>query len=142
MAGTFTSSHQVCLSHLLLPEFGHNISLATSHARVFSAECRYDMILGRDTLRHFRLTLDFDKDIIHGPTAHQPMRCFPTPYPSHLCSLATQLQLDHLESHFADANDSFNDDAFVPLPASDNELSVDNMESFVSDPQILPSQYT
>jgi hypothetical protein len=108
MAETLTSSQRVLLSDLTLPELGQNRSVSDSHLRVFSTDCRYDIILGRDILRHFRLILDFDKDIICGPTATQPMRSFPTPYPDIASSLAQHFQLDNLESHLAETNPSPN----------------------------------
>jgi hypothetical protein len=57
-----------------VPDFGRNRHLMSFEVRVFFADCVYDIILGCDILRHFRLTLDFDKDRTLSPAspASQP----------------------------------------------------------------------
>jgi hypothetical protein len=107
MTGTFTSSQQVSLSRLILSEFGRHCSLPLCHVRVFFTQCRYDIILGRDILRQFRLTLDFDKDLNNLCALFRQ-------YPSHLCTLAQQLELNLLDSHLTDETFS---DIDNPLPA-------------------------
>ena len=64
LAGTFTSSEQVCVEDLVLPEYNPKASLAKTKAQVFHAECRYDMILGRDVLRAFGIKIDFEQDLM------------------------------------------------------------------------------
>ena len=65
MAGEFSSYQQVSLHDMLLPEIGQDIALPELQACVFPASCRYDIILGHDTLRHFQIVLDLDNNIIN-----------------------------------------------------------------------------
>jgi transposase InsO family protein len=95
MAGNFSSEHQVTLHDLLLPELRQDIVLPELHARVFKAPCRYDMILGRDALRHFKIKLNFDDNIIESSTS-VPMRAFPADYTGPQ-SLAQQLHLNAID---------------------------------------------
>jgi hypothetical protein len=126
---------------MIIPEFGRNRHLPEVDVRVFFAQCRYDTILGRDILHHFRLVLDFDSDTVIGPDAAQPMRCFPLTFLDPQRTVAQELELDSMDIHLADHTFSSNDDAFAPAPASDNESSIDFPESLSSNPVILPSQY-
>ena len=50
MAGTFKSTKEIVLSDMILPELRQNTYLPKCPARIFNADCRYDMILGRDAL--------------------------------------------------------------------------------------------
>ena len=48
LAGTFTSSEKVCIEDFILPEFNGKQVLPKFGANVFHADCRYDIIIGRD----------------------------------------------------------------------------------------------
>ena len=50
MAEKFKSNQQITIHQLHLPEIQSNITLNKLHAQVFTAVCRYDIILGRDAL--------------------------------------------------------------------------------------------
>lgn len=121
MAGSFSSDRQVHLEHVQLPEFKRNILLVDLHARIFNAPCRYDMILGRDVLKHFRLNLDFDKHQIVGPHATQPMRPLPDQLPS--SDLALSLELERFDSYLLDKDSAHNDEDYDPSPSSDPEIT-------------------
>ena len=64
MAGTFTSTQAVRLREIALPEFHRNRVIDRINARVFHADCRYDIILGRDVLRMLKLNVDFGDNIM------------------------------------------------------------------------------
>ena len=64
MAGTFSSSQQVRLENIILPEFYKQRSLEQCNAYVFQAPCRYDIIIGRDVLRQLGIIMDFDSQVM------------------------------------------------------------------------------
>ena len=55
IAGEFTSSTKVTLQDICLPEFMSNRTFDSIEAQVIGTDCRYDMIIGRDALRLFKL---------------------------------------------------------------------------------------
>ena len=59
IVGTFNLNQQVHLTNLVLPEFRCNQFIPNLNCHIFMAECRYDMILSCNALRHFGLDLDF-----------------------------------------------------------------------------------
>ena len=77
LAGTFSSKEQVCINDLILPEFNDKKSLYKLGAKIFDADCRYDMILGRDALRAFKAKFDFDDQVIVVDNVSRPMREYP-----------------------------------------------------------------
>ena len=116
LAGTFTSKEQVCLNDLMLPEFSDKKVLHKINAKVFDAECRYDMILGRDALRAFGISLDFDQQVMTADGVSRPMREFPRNlYGDDLLPTEILLQeyLDEKEFNdgewFKDSSDKFDD---------------------------------
>ena len=149
MAGEFSSNQQVTLSHIILPELSRNVSLSDLQARVFNADCRYDLILGRDVLRHFRISLDFNSHIIS--TLHNAihMREFPSlQADTDRSDLAQQLLLDHMDSHLVDDNSPLcNDDPddYIPMSASDQEpelsLNPEDVMSTDTKPEITAAKY-
>lgn len=78
LAGDFSSSEEILLEDFVLPDFHSKKFLPKLPARVFHAECRYDMIIGRDVLRVFGLQLDFDSNRIVSDGVSINMREFPT----------------------------------------------------------------
>lgn len=95
MAGNFSSNHKVTLHDLLLPELRQDIVLPELHARIFTAPCRYDIILGRDALRHFNVILNFGDNVIESKSSI-PMRSFPLDF-STPQQLAQQLHLNAVD---------------------------------------------
>ena len=128
MAGEFNSNKLITLRNLVLPEIRHDIVLPELQARLFSAPCRYDIILGRDALRHFKVNLCFADDIIESNFCRVPMRTFPQDL-SHPADIAQQLHLDHMDPIWSD---TCNDDAYALACPSDNKADK---------PEILPSNY-
>ncbi len=55
MAGTFKSNQALWLEDIHFPEFDKHKTLDGMSARIFNAECRYDIIFGRDVLRRNHL---------------------------------------------------------------------------------------
>ena len=78
LAGTFASSEQVCIEDMILPEHQPKQSLPKAAAKVFHADCRYDMIVGRDILRAFGIDIYFSTDTVVVNGISKPMRPFPT----------------------------------------------------------------
>ena len=146
IAGTFKSTKEILLSDMILPELRRNTYLPKCPARIFNADCRYDMILGRDALQSLRITLDFDQNLVKAPGTQISMK--PNPYipPSQFSTLAINLMLDHMDNFLSDDSHSLNDDAVTPAHASDNEELESLPASFDHDEhdthaQILPSAY-
>ena len=67
MAGTLKSTKELVLSDMVLPKLSQNTYLPKCPARIFNADCRYDMTLGHDALCSLRITLDFDQNLIKTP---------------------------------------------------------------------------
>ena len=146
MAGTFKSTKEIVLSDMILPELRQNTYLPKCPARIFNADCRYDMILGRDALRSLHITLDFDQNLVKAPGTQISMKPFPSIPPSQFSALAINLMLDHMENFLSDDSHSSNDDAMTPAHASENEELESLPASFDHDEhdthaQILPSAY-
>jgi len=80
VAGEFHSNREVTIRDVVLPELHQDRILSDLQVRVFDAPCRYDVILGRDALRHFELVLDFEFEQITTTTSSIPMRSFPNDF--------------------------------------------------------------
>ena len=50
LAGTFTSNQEIQLEQIMLPEFFKTRKIDHVKAKIFTTQCQYDMILGRDLL--------------------------------------------------------------------------------------------
>ena len=90
IAGTFESSERVCLQDICLPECSSNKKMPKLSARVIHADCRYDIIVGRDMLRAFGVVLDFEDMAMSSGDVSIPMREFPQVSPEF------PLVIDHL----------------------------------------------
>ena len=93
---------------MLLPEICQDIILPELQARVFTACCQYDIILGRDALRQFQIILDFDNNIIKRLTSSILMHSFPASFQG-MHKLAQHLHLDEINPFRSpnDPQDSF-----------------------------------
>ena len=78
IAGEFISNSKVTIQNICLPEFMSNRIFDSIEARIINTDCRYDMIIGRDALRMFKLNLLFKENIIEMEDISIPMRTFPT----------------------------------------------------------------
>ena len=96
MGGTFNSNRIVTLHHLKLPDICPHTTLLAHTARVFDAPCKYDMILGRDILNHFKIKLNFADTLIECNSNSVPMPNFPQDFRGP-ADLAQQLYLDTVE---------------------------------------------
>jgi len=112
LAGSFTSSEQVCVEDLVLPEFHPKQSLPKLGANIFNSECRYDMILGRDILRAFSVILDFEDNCILSDGVRIPMKPYSVSSPE---SLLQDFLLQDIAEHLSDKDENylFSDDGFV-----------------------------
>ena len=104
MAGEFNSSQHISLQHFTLPELAPKITLPSLDACVFQAPCRYNMIIGRDILRHFQIVLNFHNNEIKTDTHTIPMRTFPR---MHADSAALALHIHTRHIHQITSDDSF-----------------------------------
>ena len=116
LAGTFTSKEQVCLNDVVLPEFNSKQVLPKLSAKVFHADCRCDVILGRDALRAFGVTLDFDTDSIAIQGVTRSVRAFPEPVDD-LLPVDVLLQ-EHLDTLSFDDEDDSSDEGHAEMKAS------------------------
>ena len=64
-AGDFQSNQLLTLSDISLPELS-DLILPTLLTCLFTASCRYDLILGHDVLLKFQINIDFNKQMISG----------------------------------------------------------------------------
>ena len=121
LAGTFTSSEQVCINDVILPEFNPKQALHKLGAKVFDADCRYDMILGRDVLRAFGIKLDFEHDTITSNGISRSMREYPQPVDDGMRPVDVLLHdyLDDME--FNDEDDESSDETYADLMDSKYE---------------------
>ena len=130
MAGTFASDRIIRLSNLSLTQFNRHATLPTVEVRIFHADCRYDIILGRDILRDFGCTLDFDSNTISCNEVTIPMQPFPETPPEYTPQQIAQELL-------------YNDEESRLLFNDDNTTFSDHQEclSSTSKTTILPSKY-
>ena len=77
MAGSFSSSQEVTLNQVLLPEFHRTCTLTTMKARIFEANCRYDLILGRDLLTSLGIVINFANKTMIWDHSQVAMRQYP-----------------------------------------------------------------
>ena len=110
LAGDMKSNLQVKLEDITFPEFFKSRRLCTLDARVFTAECRYDAIIGRDVLRDIGLILDFKKNTMTWDEVHVPMKVYDRPEKSpngiKEPSVAEQLYMEVLEADLVEDSDT------------------------------------
>ena len=74
MAGKFTSFKEVKLQGITVPEFSPTRALDSLRAQVMEADCRYDIIFGRDFCTMYGIVLDFEEQEMHSLSTVVPMR--------------------------------------------------------------------
>ena len=131
-----SSSLEIQLENVTFPEFFKTRKVGEMTARLFTTECRYDAIIGRDMLTELRLVLDFKTQKMSLDDCHFPMRPFPSTETNKTVSgqrpeptPAERLYLDMLEAELED-NDT--------LPIFDlTEADEDNFlnDEFYEDPE-------
>ena len=106
-----SSSLEIQLENVTFLEFFTTRKVGKMTSQLFTAECRYDAIIGRDMLTELGLILDFKNQKMSLDDCHVPMRPFPStetkktvpgqrPEPTP----AERLYLDILEAELEDDN--------------------------------------
>ena len=106
-----SSGLEIQLENVTFSEFFNTRKVGKMTARLFTAECRYDAIIGRDMLTELGLVLDLKTQKMSWDDCHVPVRPFPStetkktvpgqrPEPTP----AEQLYLDILETELEDDN--------------------------------------
>ena len=108
IAGEFTSSTKVTLQDICLPEFMSYPVFDSFEARVINTDCRYDMIIGRDALRLFKLNILFKENSIEMEDISLPMRPFPE-NKTKMFSIAEIMFIEMLEQELENEFGSTND---------------------------------
>ena len=73
-AGTFQVQSYVDLHDISFPEFGNSVSCATLRAYIFSAPCRYALIVGRDFLVPNKMDVKFSTQQLEWFNRRVPMK--------------------------------------------------------------------
>ena len=141
MAGDFQSNQLLTLSDVSLSELS-DLVLPTLSTRLFTASCRYDLILGRDALSNSRIHIDFDKQTISGPNSRTiPMRQFPNPTDLPPTDVGVYLAMDHYEHTLNEILTTNNDDNEL-TPLSDHSVAnISSPPTKKHKKDILPSLY-
>ena len=123
--GNMSSNLEVDVQDVTFPEFFKTRRLHKIEARVFTAPCSYDAIIGRDVLRDMGLKLDFKLNKMSWDECHVPFKTFNRKLSNRWGikepELAEQLYLNLLEADLED------DDT---LPTCDMTDCSDNDEFF------------
>ena len=143
IAGEFISSSKVTIKDICLPEFMSNRVFDSIEARIINTNCRFDMIIGWDALRMFKLNLLFKENIIEMEDISLPMRAFPTNIdPHYLVAEIMYIGIleEGIENEFTVIEDTVNDIKNLPH----DQIYIDNSETdtkdaFISD--IKPTHY-
>lgn len=123
LAGEFSSKEVVNLQDLTFPEFSPSRTYDRCPARVFDADCRYDIIFGRDMCRQLGIKLDMETALMQVDGQIASMKPYTKKSDQTTADVATELFLEWVEEDLLDDIDD-NDDAF----ASDD---VDDFDDFV-----------
>jgi len=107
MAGEFTSALEVDLKDIVLPEFYRSRTVDDIQAHVFKANCRYDVVLGRDALRKIGLVTDFEQNIMTWDDIVVAMKPFPQRSSEEEPTEAEMLFYEAMEEELEDNNCSY-----------------------------------
>ena len=106
LAGSMTTKLAVTVDNVVFPEFFKSRKLPSIDAKVFTTECRYDAIIGRDVLRDLGLILDFKNKKMTWDECHVEMKVFQrerkNPHGLKEPSVAEELFMDMLEADIED----------------------------------------
>ena len=106
LAGNMSSTMEVDLEEVTFPEFFRTRRLDKFTARVFTAECRYDAIIGRDVLQDMGLKMDFKNNKMSWDECHVPFKVFnqklENPYGLPEPSVVEQLWMEMLDGDLVD----------------------------------------
>ncbi len=111
LAGNMSSNLEVDLEDLTFPEFFKTRRIGKQIARAFTADCRYDAIIGRDLLHEIGLKICFKTKTMEWDDCRVPMKVFANQsknsYGLKEPSVAEMLYMDMLEADLED------DDTYV-----------------------------
>ena len=156
VAGSFSSSVEIDFQGIRLPEFYRNRTIDGFKAMVFNADCRYDVILGRDFLSVVGLQLDWKDHVMTWDEVTVPMKLYPAKSPNVMdyeFIIAEAMLWELLEADLADDDSfDFDDDLDGPEhdvpPAAETEMAFlteeeerQAMEAGYKSKVILPSHY-
>ena len=143
IAGEFISNSKVTLQNICLPEFMSNRVFDSFEARVINTDCRYDMIIGRDALRLFKLNILFKENSIEMENISLPMQPFPKFIHSEY-SVAEIMYIDILEQEIENEFTSIRDDLNEINNLPNSDLQIDDSETDTKDAfitEIKPTHY-
>ena len=154
VAGSFSSSVEIDFQGIRLPEFYRNRTIDGFKAMVFNADCRYDVILGRDFLSVVGLQLDWKDNGMTWDDVTVPMKLYPSKSPDatdHEPTIAEAMLWELLEADLED-DDIFDGDPDGPEhdvpPAEESETAFlteeeerQAKEAGYKSKVILPSHY-
>ena len=154
VAGGFQSNIEIEFKNVMFPEFYRTRTIDSFKAMVFNAECRYDVILGRDFLSLIGLQADWKDHVMTWDEMTVPMKLYPTHLPSatnHEPTVAEAMFLELLEADLEDEDEIFDQvvddgcDQEVPLPDDTVLLTEEEEEQAIEQGYkskvILPSHY-
>ena len=78
LAGTLSGTQVLQVTAMRLPEFFRTRKIGPLQVRLFEANCRYDMVLGRDILNQLGILFNFKEKKISWDDCHVPMRQYPS----------------------------------------------------------------
>ena len=99
----------VDLNRIVLPEFRRSRTYRHIEGRILHADCRYDIIFGRDALHLFGYKPDFKTHLMKIGDDIVPMRPLPAPPPSPEPTIAEALLLDSIDYELFDNDESYPD---------------------------------
>ena len=73
-AGLFVVNSHVTLRDIILPEFGRSLKIESLHACVFDADCKYDIIVGRDFMAPNNFDIKFSTQSMEWYDCVVPMK--------------------------------------------------------------------
>jgi TusA-related sulfurtransferase len=111
LAGNFESNLEVEFKEVMLPECYRTRAIDGFKAMVFNADCRYDMILGRDFLSIIGMMVDWKDHVMTWDEATVPMKIYPTRRPNATNqepTVAEEMLLELMEADLEDDDEIFN----------------------------------
>ena len=142
IAGQFVSNSKVTLENICLPEFMSNRVFDSIEARIINTDCRYDMIIGRDALRLFKLNLSFKENMINMEDISLSMRPFPK-FIDPTYTLAEIMYINileqEIENEFIAINETVNDIKNLHQDQIIDDSENDTTDAYISD--IKPAHY-
>ena len=109
IAGNVKSNLVVDLNRIVLPEFRRSRTYRHIEGRILHADCRHDVIFGRNALSLFGYKPNFETHLMQIGDDIVPMRPLPSPPPSPEPTIAEALLLDSIDYELFDNDKSYPD---------------------------------